>query len=159
MQSTPEPVREGGRSPPGAGYPTWPNWPSVQVRLGFWALVPTWSTPSAPHERAGQEAKSHISPICNYVSTACLLSSCGPGLRFWVDEPTKRVVRRPVGDDRALAACSTSLVRKASAGSPAGRRGDHLPLPVRDRLARRAQRFRSLADGVEAPPGLGCGRD
>ena len=92
-------------------------------------------------------------------STACLLSSCGPGLRFWVDEPTKRVVRRPVGDDRALAACSTSLVRKASAGSPAGRRGDHLPLPVRDRLARRAQRFRSLADGVEAPPGLGCGRD
>src|SRR5699024_308104 len=92
-------------------------------------------------------------------ATACLLSSCGPGLRFWVDEPTKRVVRRPVGDDRALAACSTSLVRKASAGSPAGRRGDHLPLPVRDRLARRAQRFRSLADGVEAPPGLGCGRD
>src|SRR5690625_908584 len=90
--------------------------------------------------------------------TACLLSSCGPGLRFWVDEPTKRVVRRPVGDDRALAACSTSLVRKASAGSPAGRRGDHLPLPVRDRLARRAQRFRSLADGVEAPPGLGCGQ-
>src|SRR5690625_6573413 len=77
------------------------------------------------------------------ISTACLLSSCGPGLRFWVDEPTKRVVRRPVGDDRALAACSTSLVRKASAGSPAGRRGDHLPLPVRDRLARRAQRFRS----------------
>src|SRR5699024_9100230 len=50
-------------------------------------------------------------------TTACLLSSCGPGLRFWVDEPTKRVVRRPVGDDRALAACSTSLVRKASAGS------------------------------------------
>src|SRR5690625_634920 len=47
------------------------------------------------------------------VATACLLSSCGPGLRFWVDEPTKRVVRRPVGDDRALAACSTSLVRKA----------------------------------------------
>src|SRR5699024_10030829 len=81
-----------------------------------------------------------------FLATACLLSSCGPGLRFWVDEPTKRVVRRPVGDDRALAACSTSLVRKASAGSPAGRRGDHLPLPVRDRLARRAQRFRSLAD-------------
>src|SRR5690625_5984856 len=41
----------------------------MQVRLGFWALVPTWSTPSAPHERAGQEAKSHISPICNYVSS------------------------------------------------------------------------------------------
>src|SRR5699024_3631439 len=31
--------------------------------------MPTWSTPSAPHERAGQEAKSHISPICNYVSS------------------------------------------------------------------------------------------
>src|SRR5690625_3655150 len=69
LQSTPEPVREGGRSPPRAGYPTWPNWPSVQVRLGFWALAPTRSTPSAPHERAGQEAKSHISPRCNYVSS------------------------------------------------------------------------------------------
>src|SRR5699024_1451748 len=57
------------RPRPQAGYPTWPNWPSVQVRLGFWALVPTWSTPSAPHERAGQEAKSHISPRCNYVSS------------------------------------------------------------------------------------------
>src|SRR5690625_3886140 len=41
----------------------------MQVRLGFWALAPTRSTPSAPHERAGQEAKSHISPRCNYVSS------------------------------------------------------------------------------------------
>ena len=33
-----------------------------------------------------------------------------------MDEPTKRVVRRPVGDDRAATARSTSLVREAKAG-------------------------------------------
>src|SRR5699024_5382146 len=110
--------------------------PSEGPRVG-------WAPPGA--SRAGC-APPEGSRAADGWATACLLSSCGPGLRFWVDEPTKRVVRRPVGDDRALAACSTSLVRKASAGSPAGRRGDHLPLPVRDRLARRAQRFRSLAD-------------
>src|SRR5690625_5811545 len=48
--------------------------------------------------------------------TACLLSSCGPGLRFWVDEPTERRLRRPVGDDRAPGVCSARLVETASAG-------------------------------------------
>src|SRR5699024_9975167 len=38
--------------------------------------------------------------------------------------------------------------------SPAGGRGDRLPLPVRDRLAGPPGRLRALADGVEAPPRL-----
>src|SRR5699024_7411955 len=72
----------------------------------------------------------------------------------WADESPKCVVRRAVGGNRAAAACSTSLVREAQAGSPAGGRGDRLPLPVRDRLAGPPGRLRALADGVEAPPRL-----
>src|SRR5699024_1846522 len=98
------------------------------------------------------------SPSCQEsespTTRACLLSSCSVGLRIWADESPKCVVRRAVGGNRAAAACSTSLVREAQAGSPAGGRGDRLPLPVRDRLAGPPGRLRALADGVEAPPRL-----
>src|SRR5699024_9114434 len=133
---------------------TRPSWTGGPGRLRFLARF----LPKTDHHWLSRQIRHAVrwditSPAsAASPTTACLLSSCVAGLPFCVDEPTMRVVRRPVGDDRALAACSTSLVRKASAGSPAGRRADHLPLPVRDRLARRAQRFRSLAYGVQAPP-------
>ena len=47
----------------------------------------------------------------------------------------RSVVSDVRGGHRTAAACSTSLVSEAQAGSPAGGRGDRLPLPARDRLA------------------------
>src|SRR5699024_2797564 len=110
---------------------------------------PCRDRPLPPGSTSGRPCSaSHRSP------RACLLSSCSVGLRIWADESPKCVVRRAVGGNRAAAACSTSLVREAQAGSPAGGRGDRLPLPVRDRLAGPPGRLRALADGVEAPPRL-----
>ena len=43
----------------------------------------------------------------------------------------KRVVRRPVGNDPAVATYPKTLVRASEAGSPTGRRGNHLPLSLR----------------------------
>src|SRR5699024_897696 len=116
--------------------------------------------PHCPPEPAGAQPDGGVWPWRRCLAAprgtrACLLRSWEFGMRWWVDEPTKRVVRRPVGDDPALAPRSAPLVGEAEAGSSAGGRGDHLPLPVRDRLARSPGRLRALADGVEASSGLG----